>query len=376
MMTNDTGGPRVGVFICSCGGQISLSADIKAAGVRAGSIAGVAAVRSEEYLCSKDAMERMARTIREEKLDSVVAAACSPRIYMREFQDTIVSAGLNECMIEMANIREQGSWMHIGDGIDDKVQDTISMAVAKVRLQKPSEKGNVSHVNKARCTGCGVCESVCNINAVRIVSDPEYGGKKKAAVDSKACEGCGACVSACPTSAMDQTCFSNAQIVAEMSAALENKDERGRFPHIVVFACHWCSYAAADEAGLKRLTMDPHFRVIRTMCSARVDPEWVLKALGSGADGILVLAGQPGRCHYEVGNLRTRKRMVLLQTMLQQLGFDADRFQIEYVDSDQPEKFRRSLEEYVAKVRELGPNPVMHGGRPDPVRHEIPTLNL
>jgi coenzyme F420-reducing hydrogenase delta subunit/ferredoxin len=366
----------VGVFVCNCGGQIALSADTAAIAEKAGTLNGVVAVHREEFLCSKEGRERMVKAIKDERLGAVVTAACSPRIYQKEFQDTIASAGLNECMLEMANIREQGSWLHVTGAVTEKAQDTVSMAVAKVRLQKPSPKGNVSEVNKARCTGCGVCESVCNVNAVRLLADSAFEGKRKAVVDPKACEGCGACVSACPTSAMDQTCFSNAQILAEMGAALENKDERGSFPHIVVFACHWCSYAAADEAGLKRLTMDPHFRVIRTMCSARVDPEWVLKALGSGADGVLILAGQPGRCHYEVGNLRTRKRMILLQTMLQQLGFDADRFQIEYVDSDEPEKFRKMVEEYVEKVKELGPNPVVSNARPDPVRHEIPGLNL
>jgi coenzyme F420-reducing hydrogenase delta subunit/NAD-dependent dihydropyrimidine dehydrogenase PreA subunit len=375
-MTSTTQSLRVGVFVCNCGGQIALSADTGAIAENALSLNGVVKVHREEYLCSKEGKARMAQVIKDEKLDAVVTAACSPRLYQKEFQETIASAGLNECMLEMANIREQGSWLHVTGQVTQKAQDMVAMAVAKVRLQKPSLKGNVSEVNKSRCTGCGVCESVCNVNAVRLLPDAEFEGKRRAVVDPKACEGCGACVSACPTSAMDQTCFSNAQILAEMSAALEHKDERGSFPHILVFACHWCSYAAADEAGLKRLTMDPHFRVIRTMCSARVDPEWILKALGSGADGVLVLAGQPGRCHYEVGNLRTRKRMVLLQTMLQQLGFDADRFQIEYVDSDEPEKFRAMVEEYLKKVEDLGPNPLISNARPDPVRHEIPGLNL
>lgn len=375
-MTDTPDMPRIGVFVCNCGGQIGLSADIGAIAAKAMALEGVVTVRQEAYLCSKEGRERMVHAIQEEGLDAVVTAACSPRLYLKQFQEAITSAGLNECMLEMANIREQGSWLHITGAVTEKAQDTVAMAVAKVRLQKPSEKGNVSQVNKKRCTGCGVCESVCNVNAIHLLPDPAFEGKRKAVVDPKACEGCGACVSACPTSAMDQTCFSNAQILAEMSAALEEKEERGSFPHILVFACHWCSYAAADEAGLKRMTMDPHFRVIRTMCSARVDPEWILKALGSGADGVLILAGQPGRCHYEVGNLRTRKRMVLLQTMLQQLGFDADRFQIEYVDSDEPEKFHRFVEEYLEKVRELGPNPVIANQRPDPVRHEISTLNL
>jgi hypothetical protein len=99
------------------------------------------------------------------------------------------------------------------------------------------------------------------------------------------------------------------------------------FPKVVVFSCHWCSYTAADTAGLKRMAMDPHFVVIRTMCSARVDPEWVLKALSKGADGVLVLAGHPGRCHIE-------------------------------------------------KVRALGPNPVDPHTRVSPKRLEMPWLDI
>jgi len=102
----------------------------------------------------------------------------------------------------------------------------------------------------------------------------------------------------------------------------------------------------------------------------------VLKALSSGADGVLVLAGSPGRCHYETGNLRTRKRMTLLKIVLQQLGFDDDRFLIEFVDEEQPEKYRNAIEEYVEKIRELGPNPIVPSKRPEQKRYEIPGLKL
>ncbi len=174
-----------------------------------------------------------------------------------------------------------------------------------------------------------------------------------------------------PTAAMDQTCFSNAQVVAEIETALRNSRQESNFPNILVFSCHHCSYAAADASGLKRLGNDVHFRAIRVMCSARVDPEWVLKALSSGADGVLILAGSPGRCHYEVGNLRTRKRMTLLKIVLDQLGFDEDRFLIEFVDEEQPEKYRSTIEDYIEKIKELGPNPIVPSQRPEQKRLEI-----
>ena len=97
-----------------------------------------------------------------------------------------------------------------------------------------------------------------------------------------------------------------------------------RFPKIIVFCCNWCSYAGADLAGVSRLQMPTDFGVIRVMCSGRVDPEHILKAFSIGADGILVAGCHPADCHYIGGNYRTRRRIPLLQIMLEQFGL-ADR---------------------------------------------------
>ena len=370
--------PRIGVFVCRCGGDIEINVDTGSIVSSVRSEAGVVHASVHDFLCSRSSLEILTKTIKDEGLDRVVVSACSPRLYIKEFTQAVVDGGLDGCMLEMANIREQVSWIHWDNRElqTAKAEDMTVMAVAKLRNQFPSEKGNVAIVNKVRCTGCGVCEAVCNVNAIKVAEDSDAGGKRKATVNPKACEGCGACVSACPTAAMDQTCFSNAQVVAEIGSALRNAKDEGSFPNIVVFSCHHCSYAAADTAGLKRLGNDAHFRAIRVMCSARVDPEWVLKALSSGADGVMILAGSPGRCHYEVGNLRTRKRMTLLKLVLQQLGFDDDRFLIDFVDEEQPEKYRSTIEDYINKIKELGPNPIVPPTRPEQKRYEIPGLKL
>ncbi|MFA5312648.1 MAG: hydrogenase iron-sulfur subunit, partial [Methanomassiliicoccales archaeon] len=216
------------------------------------------------------------------------------------------------------------------------------------------------------------CESVCNINAVQLAPDKDYEGKRRATVNPKACVGCGACVSACPTSALDQTYFSNKQMLAQIEDVLSRKDESGNAPNVLVFTCNWCSYSSADRAGLMRISIDPSFRTIRVMCSARIDPEWIIKALSLGADGILVLAGKPGRCHYETGNIRTRKRMMLLNMVFKELGFDEKRFQMEFVDSEQPELFAKVVNDYIQVVKELGPNPIEPTDVVDPVRVELP----
>jgi coenzyme F420-reducing hydrogenase delta subunit len=132
-------------------------------------------------------------------------------------------------------------------------------------------------------------------------------------------------------------------------------------PKILVFCCNWCSYAGADLAGVSRLQMPPHFRVIRVMCSARVDPEFVLRAFKRGADGILVAGCHPADCHYIGGNYRTRRRMALLKMLIQQFGFDPDRLKLEWISAGEGEKFQKTMTEFTNTINELGPSP-MKGG--------------
>jgi len=132
-------------------------------------------------------------------------------------------------------------------------------------------------------------------------------------------------------------------------------------PKILVFCCNWCSYAGADLAGVSRLQMPPHFRSIRVMCSARVDPEFVMRAFQKGADGVLVAGCHPADCHYIGGNYRTRRRMALMKMLIQQFGFDPDRLRLEWVSAGEGEKFQKTIIEFTNTVKELGPSP-FHGG--------------
>jgi len=132
-------------------------------------------------------------------------------------------------------------------------------------------------------------------------------------------------------------------------------------PKILVFCCNWCSYAGADLAGVSRLQMPPYFRSIRVMCSARVDPEFVMRAFQKGADGVLVAGCHPADCHYIGGNYRTRRRMALMKMLIQQFGFDPDRLRLEWVSAGEGEKFQKTIIEFTNTVKELGPSP-FHGG--------------
>jgi len=129
-------------------------------------------------------------------------------------------------------------------------------------------------------------------------------------------------------------------------------------PRILVFCCNWCSYAGADLAGVSRLQMPPNFLVIRTMCSARVDPEFVLRAFAKGADGVLVAGCHPADCHYIGGNYRARRRIALLRLLLEEYGFDPDRLRLEWISASEGERFQNTITDFTNTIKQLGPNPM------------------
>jgi len=129
-------------------------------------------------------------------------------------------------------------------------------------------------------------------------------------------------------------------------------------PTILAFCCNWCSYAGADLAGVSRLQMPPNVHIIRVMCSASVKPEYVLKALSQGIDGVLVLGCHIGDCHYMTGNHRTAKRMPLVQKVLKETGVDERRLKLDWVSAAEGEKFQKVIVDFVQEVQMLGPSPL------------------
>lgn len=126
-------------------------------------------------------------------------------------------------------------------------------------------------------------------------------------------------------------------------------------PQIVGFLCNWCSYAGADKAGAAQLAYPANLRVVRVMCSGRVDPQFLLQAYRDGADGIIILACHPGDCHYKEGNYLATQRHGLLLRLLRQLGIEDERCRLDYVSASEGEKFARVVAEMVEAVRRLGP---------------------
>jgi len=126
-------------------------------------------------------------------------------------------------------------------------------------------------------------------------------------------------------------------------------------PKIVAFCCNWCSYAGADLAGTSRIQYAPNIRVIRVMCSGRVNPLFVLKALSIGADGVLVLGCHPGDCHYIEGNYKAMRRFPLLKKMLKQFGIDEERVRLEWVSASEGAKFAEVTNDFTQTIKNLGP---------------------
>ncbi|MBD3348394.1 MAG: hydrogenase iron-sulfur subunit [Candidatus Eisenbacteria bacterium] len=129
-------------------------------------------------------------------------------------------------------------------------------------------------------------------------------------------------------------------------------------PRVIVFCCNWCAYAGADLAGVSRLKISPHFRIVRTMCSGRVDPELVLQSFLAGADGIMIAGCHPGECHYMEGNYKTMRRVAFLRRILDGFGIDPERLALEWVSASEGARFQEVINEFVERIEKLGPSPV------------------
>lgn len=126
-------------------------------------------------------------------------------------------------------------------------------------------------------------------------------------------------------------------------------------PKIVAFFCNWCTYLAADLAGTSRVKYAPNTRVVRVMCSGRVDPQFVLEAFARGADGVLIGGCHPGDCHYQEGNYKALRRYHLLKRMLRDMGIEDERFRLEWISASEADKLKAAVNDMVEKVRALGP---------------------
>ncbi len=129
-------------------------------------------------------------------------------------------------------------------------------------------------------------------------------------------------------------------------------------PKVVGFLCNWCSYTGADLAGTSRIPYPPNIRIVRVMCSARIDPSFVLAALARGADGVLVCGCHPGDCHYSEGNYKTMRRFPLLKQVLATYGIEDERVRLEWVSASEGQRFADIVSDMTERLRALGPSRV------------------
>jgi F420-non-reducing hydrogenase iron-sulfur subunit len=136
----------------------------------------------------------------------------------------------------------------------------------------------------------------------------------------------------------------------------EKPNTNSRFePRIVAFFCNWCTYTAADLAGTARMSYQTNVRVVRIMCSGRLDPQFILCALRQGADGVLIGGCHPGDCHYQEGNYKTLRRMAVMRRVLSDFGIEPERVRLEWIAASEGDKVQRVINDMTDKLRQMGP---------------------
>jgi len=222
------------------------------------------------------------------------------------------------------------------------VKDSVTQAGAAaaragalLNAGKVTVESITATVDHDHCNACGLCTLVCPYGA--ITADKKT--NTKAAVVEAACAGCGNCAATCAFGAISMRHFTDAQLMSQVDAILEADN----MEKVVVFACNWCSYAGGDTAGISRMQYPASNRLIRTMCSARVDEAFVLRAFRKGAPVVLVSGCHFSDCHYIDANRQTVKRVYKLWKYLEKRGIRPERLQLEWISAAEGPKFQKTM---------------------------------
>jgi len=233
---------------------------------------------------------------------------------------------------------------------DSVTQASAAAARASIILNagKVKIEAITAEIDTDICNFCGVCSRACPYNAIT-PSNKKTGTYPE--VIQAACAGCGTCGAECTMDAITMRHFTDAQIMAQVDAILETDN----MDKIVAFACNWCSYAGGDLAGTSRIQYPTNVRLIRTMCSGRVDEKFVIHAFAKGAPLVLVSGCHFADCHYIDAVTWTQKRIEKLWNKLDRLGIRPERLQLEWISAAEGQKFgkvMREIEEMRQKVTE------------------------
>jgi len=223
------------------------------------------------------------------------------------------------------------------EGPKDIKESVTQASAAAARAIRLMHKGEIttepitSEVIAEQCKSCGKCAEVCPYNAISV----DVKRKTPAVVNTAACAGCGTCAAECPFGAITMNHFNDAQILSQIDAMLDDRPQE----KILSFACNWCSYAGADYAGVSRVQYPPNARLIRTMCSGRVDEDFIWHGFRKGAPVILVSGCHIGDCHYINANHWTEKRVKKVHKKMEKLGLRPERLQLEWISAAEGVRF-------------------------------------
>jgi len=222
------------------------------------------------------------------------------------------------------------------------IKESVTQAsAAAVRAAQLMAQGEVkiepifAEVDGSRCISCGTCLNRCPYGAITI----EEKGVTPAVVNKALCEGCGTCAADCPEDCIIMRHFTDEQILEQVRAALRNKPEQ----KVICFACTFCSYGGADLAGVSRMQYPTNGRVIRTMCSGRVDPDFVYEAFKLGAGAVALTGCHPQDCHFISGNRFAIKRERRIRRWMEKNNIDQKRFHIEWISAGEGKKFQNMM---------------------------------
>ncbi len=225
-----------------------------------------------------------------------------------------------------------------------------SRAMRHLRRGKVAAHGPVAQVDPETCNGCGDCLKVCSFAAVTMTE--RSSGISLSVIDPLLCTGCSNCVAVCPVGAVMVAGWSDAQLEAQIRVALSGTSPPASSPqpHVLIFACEWSGYAAAELAGAQKLTYPSNVRMIRLDCGGRLQPGLILKAFELGAAGVLVLGCEPKLCHYERGNERAAAAYEQVEAITNLLGLSPHRLQLAWTPPDDGLAFAELVTRFVERA--------------------------
>jgi heterodisulfide reductase subunit A len=233
--------------------------------------------------------------------------------------------------------------------IKESVTQGSAAAARAIRLMHKGEMLSepvTAEVVEDACKACGKCVEVCPYGA--ITADAKR--KIPARVNPAACAGCGTCAAECPFDAIVMNHFTDEQITSQVDELLAADPES----KILAFACNWCSYAGADYAGVSRLQYPPNVRLIRTMCSGRVDESFIWEGFARGAPIVLVSGCHIGDCHYINANHWTVKRVEKVRRKMEKLGIRPERLQLEWISAAEGTRFAAVMKDLEELRKQVG----------------------